>query len=428
MKFSDLSTLGLCEFVELFEPDLTHQEKELFKRIENGAFRFDIHYLAQSETKVMSLVALWNLCSFKVTQTALLVPYDSDCCKKIIIQCCKYLGLIELCPKTTFQSTSNKITLNESVIYILNDGFPEKRLATILAGIFCDHYIVMAVDVDNLKPEHVERACLSVTQKNWQCILARKVNETQAINFFHQSVIRDLLERGFYQEAYKESKLSWHPVDPNLPIEEILKQSDDKFMDDVRLFYSTNRQAIFDQLDPVHSSKFLRHIQYEFQIHKIRNTYLDILRKTIEQSIHKGYMFIDNLSKQIEVDKDPRQGITAINVDLTQEDISKTEDILKISEAVKAIQHKAMFVPSSLIIGQIKPMVRLFPQAIPDDYVIACDFDAETTAAMRDKHLLSDRKIGGLSSIPPKSNDMAEAFFNASIYLSDVQLEVNTDE
>lgn len=312
MKLSDLHTLGLCEFVELFEPGLTHQEKELFKLIENGAFRFDIHYLAQSETKVMSLVALWNLCSFKVTQTALLVPFDSDCCKKIIIQCCKYFGLIELCPKTTFQSTSNKITLNESVIYILNDGFPEKRLATLMAGVFCDHYIVIAVDIDNLKTEHVEIACLSVTQKNWQCILARKVNETQPVNFFHQSAIRDLLERGFYEAAYKESKLSWHPVDMNLPIEEIVKQSDDKFMEDARLFYINNQKAIFDQIDPVHSSMFLRHLQYEFQINKIRNTYLDILRETIEKSIHKGYMFTINLSKQIHGDKNLLKGIKTI--------------------------------------------------------------------------------------------------------------------
>lgn len=242
------------------------------------------------------------------------------------------------------------------------------------------------------------------------------------LSFYQQSAVRDLLERGFYEAVYKESKLDWHPVDTRLPVEEIIKQTDEKFLEDVRLFYKSYRLSIFEQIDHVHSSMFLRHLQYEFQINKIRNAYLDLLRKAIEQSIHKGYMFIDNLSKQIEVDKDPRQGITAINVDLTQDEISK------LREAVKEIQHNAMFVPSSLIVGQIKPMVKLFPQAIPDDYVIACDFDAETTAAMGDKHLLSDRKIGGLSSIPPKSNDMVEAFFNASIYVADVQLEVNTDE
>lgn len=132
------------------------------------------------------------------------------------------------------------------------------------------------------------------------------------LSFYQQSAVRDLLERGFYEAAYKESKLSWHPVDMNLPIEEIVKQSDDKFMEDVRLFYINNQKAIFDQIDPVHSSMFLRHLQYEFQINKIRNTYLDILRETIEKSIHKGYMFTINLSKQIYGDKELLKGIKTI--------------------------------------------------------------------------------------------------------------------
>ena len=165
------------------------------------------------------------------------------------------------------------------------------------------------------------------------------------LSFYQQSAVRDLLERGFYEAAYKESKLSWHPDNPNLAIEEIVKQTDDKFLEDVRLFYSTNQQAIFDQLDPKHSSMFLRHIQYEFQINKIRNTYLDILRKTIEQSIHKGYMFTENVSKQIESDKDPRRGITAIDIEPTQEDISKLSHVLM--DRV----HQSLMVPSSLLIN-----------------------------------------------------------------------------
>ena len=136
------------------------------------------------------------------------------------------------------------------------------------------------------------------------------------LSTFQQSAVRDLLERGFYEAAYKESKLDWHPVDTQLPVEEIIKQTDEKFLEVVGLFYKSYRLSIFEQIDPLHSSMFLRHIQYEYQINKIRNAYLDLLRKTIEQSIHKGYMFTENLSKQIDSDKDPTKGITAIGIEI----------------------------------------------------------------------------------------------------------------
>lgn len=403
MKLSDIQTLGLCEFVELFEPNLTHQEKELFKLIEKGAFKFDINYLAQTETKIMSLVALWNLCSFKDTQTALLVPFNSTSKKDILTQCCRYLEKIEINQNTRFKTEANKISLNRSVICIFDDGLSETRLATLTAGIFCDHYILMAVDVDNLKPEHLNIACCSVTQKNWQCILARKVEKTQAVSFFYQLAIRDLLERGFYEEAYKESKLSWHPVDPHLPIEEIIKQTDDKFFDDVRQFYSVNQQAIFDQIDHVHSSMFLRHIQYEFQINSLRNEYISILLKVIKESTHKGYLFTVELSKQIEKDKDPRLGITAIVGKPTQEDISK------LTETLKGRALNAMIVPSRVII-EPNPMVRHFLQSKSSDYVIACDFDAETTAALKNKSCV---KIDDLPIYESKTPDLAEAVFRS---------------
>lgn len=169
-----------------------------------------------------------------------------------------------------------------------------------------------------------------------------------------QSFIRSLLERELYEAAYKESNLSWHPVDTNISIEKIVEQTDEKFMDDVRLFYSTNQQAIFDQLDPVHSSMFLRHIQYEFQINKTRNIYLNILRETIELSIHKGYMFTINLSKQIESDKDPTRKTTAIDIEPT------ALQITKIIEEMKDKVVKTMLVPSRLITGTVKPNAALY--------------------------------------------------------------------
>lgn len=129
------------------------------------------------------------------------------------------------------------------------------------------------------------------------------------LNIYQQSAIRGLLSRGFYEAAYKELKLNWHPVDTNLSIEKIVEKSDDKYIEDVRLLYSLNQQAIFDHLESEQCAMFLRHIQYEFQRCSIRNGYLDLLRQVVEQSVHKGYMFVDQLSKEIKADINKKNGI-----------------------------------------------------------------------------------------------------------------------
>lgn len=176
MKLSSINQLGFIEFVALFEPDLTQQQKDIIDLISKKDFKSEINYESDFEVKLIALLAIWNLCSEKETVTEILLPSNFQKYIEVFTQCNEYISEIELEEFQEFQIMQDRILFGRSIILFLNDSLFVNSLATKMAGIICDHFIMLAVDADNLSKEHLDVACASVTQKASQTIIAKKTN------------------------------------------------------------------------------------------------------------------------------------------------------------------------------------------------------------------------------------------------------------